>query len=86
VARPSTPVGPTKTAAPSADHVKRLEALRDRLATAIEGAGNRELAPLAARYQSVLAELATMTATTQTDGLDDLAKRRQRRRAASKAH
>ena len=42
------------------DHRQRLEALRDRLAGAIDGASDRDLAPLAARYQSVLAELALL--------------------------
>lgn len=38
----------------------RLEVLRDRLARAIEGASDRDLAPLAARYESVLEKLAAL--------------------------
>jgi hypothetical protein len=67
---------------PNEDHRKRLERLRDRLEGAIEGAADRELAPLAARYQAVLAELAAMPAE-EANGLDDLSAARRRRRAAA---
>lgn len=42
------------------DHRERLEKLRDRLALVIETASDRDLAPLAARYQSVLSDLASL--------------------------
>lgn len=38
----------------------RLERLRDRLEDAIEGASDRDLAPLSARYESVLERLAAL--------------------------
>jgi hypothetical protein len=41
-------------------HRERLERLRDRLADAVEDASNRDLAPLAARYEAVLERLAVM--------------------------
>jgi hypothetical protein len=47
-------------AAAEHDHRERLEALRDDLRTRLDGASDRDFAALAARYQSVLAELATM--------------------------
>jgi hypothetical protein len=47
-------------AAAEHDHRERLEALRDALRTRLDSASDRDFAALAARYQSVLAELATM--------------------------
>jgi hypothetical protein len=67
------------------DHRARLEALRDRLAAAIEDAGARDLAPLAGRYQAVLAELAALPTVTEVDEVDDLAAKRRARRSGAKA-
>ena len=83
MARPQAPVGAPRTQQPDEDRRNRLEALRDRLEAAIAEAGHRDLAPLAARYQSVLAELASLPAVKESDGIDDLAKRRQVRRSGS---
>jgi hypothetical protein len=83
MARPKAPVGAQRTPLPSEDHRKRLEGLRDRLAAAIEDAGTRDLAPLAARYQSVLTELAALPVIEESDGIDDLSAARRRRRAAA---
>jgi hypothetical protein len=85
MARPQAPVGAPRTPQPDEDRRKRLEALRDRLADAIEEAGHRDLAPLAARYQSVLAELADLPVTQESDGLDDLSAARRRRRSGTSA-
>lgn len=83
MARPQAPVGAPRSQGPDEDRRKRLEALRDRLEVAVAEAGHRDLAPLAARYQSVLAELADLPTAKGSDGLDDLAARRRSRRAAA---
>jgi hypothetical protein len=83
--RPQAPVGAPRSPQPDQDRRRRLEALRDRLADAIEEAGHRDLAPLAARYQSVLAELAELPAVKESDGLDDLSAARRRRRSGASA-
>lgn len=84
LAKTQAPVGGPKPAPlPSVDHRKRLEALRDRLEAAVAEAGMRDLAPLAARYQSVLAELAAFPAIEESDGIDDLSAARRRRRAGA---
>jgi len=85
MARPQAPVGAPKQPLPSEDHRKRLEALRDRLEGAIEEAGMRDLAPLAARYQAVLAELAALPVVEESNGIDDLSAARRRRRAGASA-
>lgn len=81
--RKPTPVGPPKPEGPSGDHRRRLEALRDRLEGALADASHRDLAPLASRYQSVLAELAALPEVKGSDGVDDLAARRRARRAGA---
>lgn len=83
MARPQAPVGAPRTPPPSEDQRKRLEALRDRLEAAVAEAGMRDLAPLAARYQSVLAELAALPVVEESDGIDDLSAARRRRRASA---
>jgi hypothetical protein len=83
MAKTPAPVGAPRTAPPSEDQRKRLEALRDRLADAIDEAGHRDLAPLAARYQSVLADLAALPVIEESNGIDDLGAARRRRRAAA---
>jgi hypothetical protein len=83
VARPQAPVGTAKVPESVLDHRRRLEALRDRLEAALEDAANRDLAPLAARYQSVLTELATLPEAVESDDVDDLASRRRDRRSGS---
>lgn len=85
MAKPQAPVGAPKAPGVDEDRRKRLEALRDRLEAAIADAGNRDLAPLAARYQAVLAELASLPTVTETSDVDDLAARRKARRAAASA-
>jgi hypothetical protein len=83
MARPQAPVGAPRASEASEDHRQRLERLRDRLEQAIEAASDRDLAPLAARYQSVLAELAALPNETEGSGFDDLSAARARRRAGS---
>ncbi len=83
MARRQAPVGAPKPPTVRDDQRRRLEALRDRLEAAVAEAGHRDLAPLAARYQAVLAELAALPEVKDADGLDDLAARRAGRRAAA---
>lgn len=83
MAKTPAPVGAPRAQSPDEDRRKRLEALRDRLEAAIEAASDRDLAPLAARYQSVLADLAALPAVKDSDGIDDLSAARRRRRAAA---
>ena len=83
MARPQSPVGAPRIPAATTDHRTRLEALRDRLEAALEDAGHRDLAPLAARYQAVLAELAGLPEVKESDDVDDLASRRAARRSGS---
>lgn len=85
MAKPQAPVGATKNPHPDADHRRRLEALRDRLESAVAEAAHRDLAPLASRYQAVLADLAALPAVVEVDGVDDLAAVRSRRRSGTKA-
>ena len=47
-------------AAADEDYRARLESLRDRLESALDGATDRDLAPLAARYESVLEKLSVL--------------------------
>ena len=58
-----------------------LEALRDRLAVAVDGCEARELASLAKQLSEVLRVLASLPGEEQSD-LDDLAHRRRKRRAS----
>jgi hypothetical protein len=85
VARIPTPVGPAPESRDQADRRRRLEALRDRLEGAIESASDRDLAPLAGRYQRVLADLAELGTddAAEGDGFDDLSAARARRRSAA---
>ena len=85
MARPQAPVGAPRTLLPSDDQRKRLEALRDRLADAIDDASPRDLAPLAGRYQAVLAELAALPIAEESTGFDDLSAARRRRRSGASA-
>lgn len=82
MARSAAPVG-VGSSDGAKDHRARLAALRDRLESAVAEAANRDLAPLAARYQAVLAELAAMPEAEGSDGVDDLAGRRAARRAGA---
>lgn len=77
-----TPVRPAQppSHAATADRTRRLEALRDRLSAAIEDAGPRDLASLAARYVAVLREIAELAPASTGDPLDDLTSRRNARR------
>jgi hypothetical protein len=85
LARTQAPVGAPRTKLPSTDHRERLERLRDRLETAMDDAGTRDLAPLAGRYQAVLTELASLPVIEESDGIDDLSAARRRRRAGASA-
>lgn len=84
MARPKAPVGAPREK-PNAEHRERLEALRDRLEAAVSTAAHRDLAPLASRYQAVLAELAAMPSVSEKDGVDDLAARRAARKPARRS-
>ena len=83
--KPTPTGGPKPPPLPSEDQRRRLESLRDRLEEAIAEAGTRDLAPLAARYQAVLTELAGLPAIEESDGIDDLSAARRRRRAGAAA-
>lgn len=83
MARPKAPVGAPRPKLPSEDQRKRLEDLRDLLASRLDGASDRDMAALAARYQSVLADLAALPVVEESDGIDDLSAARRRRRAAA---
>lgn len=83
MATPPTPVGPLAVPESVSDHRKRLEALRDALTAAMEGAGPRDLAPIAGQLRRVLADLSALPDVTEVSDVDDLAAKRARRRAAS---
>jgi len=83
MARPQAPVGAPRTPLPSEDQRKRLEALRDLLEGRLDGASDRDMAAIAARYQSVLADLAALPVIEESNGIDDLSAARRRRRAAA---
>lgn len=76
--RKPTPTGAPRQSTPDEDYRTRLLALRDRLETAIEGAGDRELAPLAARYADVLDRVRALPEERTGDVVDDLTARRAR--------
>lgn len=81
--RPKAPVGAPKPQQADSDRRKRLEDVREELETRMPSANNRDYAALVSRYQSVLAELAALPVVKDSNGIDDLAKRRQRRRSAA---
>lgn len=64
----------------SGDHRAALEALRDKLAVAMEAAPPYAVAPLAARLQAVLSDLADLSTDAEPNPLDLLAARRRARR------
>jgi hypothetical protein len=70
-------------AAESGDRRAALEALRDRLATAIVGASASKLAPLANQLRAVLADLDGLPVAKGASVVDDLASRRTDRRSKS---
>lgn len=78
MARPQAPVGAPNGRSVDEEHRRRLVSLRDRLESAIEGAGDRELAPLAARYVDVLEKLAGLPEVKEGDVLDEFTARRAR--------
>lgn len=83
MARPQAPVGAPKTPTPDEDYRTRLLALRDRLEGRITECGDRELAPLAARYVDVLDRVAALPEIAKAgDVVDDLTARRARGAAA----
>ncbi len=65
-------------------HRKALEAMRDKLAEAMEVAEPAVVAQIAGRLQAVLTELATFP-DAEEDAVDELVARRAARRAASDA-
>lgn len=81
MARPQAAVGAPREPAETSDHRTRLVALRDLLEGRLLEAATRDTAPLAARYQAVLAELAAMPAPAKGSTLDDLTARRASRRS-----
>jgi hypothetical protein len=68
----------------SGDHRISLEAMRDKLADSMNLAEPNEIAPIAARLQAVLAELASLPSVEASE-VDELASRRDARRAAADA-
>jgi hypothetical protein len=68
----------------SGDHRASLEALRNKLAEAMELADPNVVPQYAARIQAVLAELASLPSVERTD-VDDLVERRKARRASTDA-
>lgn len=83
MARPQAPVGAPKPQQPDEERRLRLEVVRDDLESRMPRASDRDYAALVSRYQSVLAELAALPNVRGTDGIDEVAKRRQRRRSAA---
>jgi hypothetical protein len=70
----------------SEDRLTALDALREHLATAITTCeSNRDLAALAGRLQSVLAEIAELKSEGKVSVVDDVAARREARRAAAQS-
>lgn len=85
MARPAAPVGAAKEPAGTAEYRKRLEALRDALTLAISDAGKRDIAPIAGQLRAVLSDLAALPNVTEASDVDDLARKRERRRSATAA-
>lgn len=83
--RKPAPVGAPKAPTPDEDYRRRLLALRDRLEAAVADAGDRELAPLTARYVDVLDRVAALPdADRAADVVDDLTARRARSAATAR--
>lgn len=61
----------------------RLESLRDYLERQMDDAGPREAAGLAGRYVEVLREIDAMPSPAVVSPLDEIAKRREERRAGA---
>ena len=72
-------------AAASGDHRRALEAMRDKLAVAMDDAPDMVVAQIAARLQAVLAELAGLPVASEVSRSDELASRRSTRRSETKA-
>jgi hypothetical protein len=68
----------------SGDQRTALEAMRDRLAEDMDGAGQNVVAQIAAQLRAVLTELAALPAVERTE-VDDLIERRKARRARTDA-
>lgn len=83
--RRPAPVGAPREPAPDADYRARLLALRDRLEAAIAEAGDRELAPLTARYVDVLDRVKALPEERTGDVVDDLTARRARGAAPARS-
>lgn len=84
MAKPAAPVGAPKPPSQDEDYRTRLLALRDRLEAAIGKAGDRELAPLSARYIDVLDRVAALPEVKESDVVDDLTARRARSATAAR--
>lgn len=66
------------------DQRTALEAIRDRLALELEGAGGRDVASIARELRLTLAEIENLPSKREESKVDDLtARREQRRRAAN---
>lgn len=65
------------------DRIGALEALRDLLAERLEKAGPRDTASLAKQLGDVLRELADLKPSEESDSVDEIARKRAARRAAS---
>jgi hypothetical protein len=67
----------------AAGHRQALEALRDQLAAELEQAVGRDVASLSRELRATLAELEGLPVRGEESSVDDLASRREARRAAS---
>lgn len=66
-------------------YIERLVALRDLLADRLERAGARDVAPIAKQLSDIDARLEELTVPEESDGVDEIAKRRLARRAEATA-
>lgn len=67
----------------SGDRYRGLVALRDRLATDLEGLDPRYVAPVAKQLADVIREIDSLPQSREASTVDDLASRRASRRAAA---
>lgn len=62
-------------------YIDRLTSLRELLADRLERAGSRDVAPIAKQLADVDARLEELTVPEEADSVDEIAKRRDERRA-----
>lgn len=73
------------TAVSDGKYLPALIALRDFLADRLERAGSRDVAAIAKQLGDVMREIEQLSVPEESDGVDEVARRREERRAKAQA-